>query len=198
MNAFHECRGVEQSSFEILMPYLAEATDDGRYVLTDKGRLAATIQQTHGDVIAQKNGEMVCIEVKAEEADLYGNAFLEEWSNRSRFNPGWLLKLETDFLFYHFIKDDRLYVFDFPDLQRWAFTSASHRTGFPGRLYDFNSKPQAKRQQRNDTWGRCVPLDVLCAEVKSKVINPRTGRTCETGAKNNEPQQPSMFGVGAR
>ena len=105
----------------------------------------------------------------------YGRLYLEEWSNRSRYNPGWLLKLETDYLFYHFIENDELYILDFPSLQRWAYVEPSLRTGFPGRLYDYDSRPQRKRVQRNDTWGRCVPIADLLAEVTSKVVNPRTG-----------------------
>ena len=177
MSAFDECREVEQRSFEILKPYFAEATDDGRYVLTDKGRLAAQLQQTIGDVIMQVNGEVVCVEVKAEESNLYQNFFLEEWSNRSRFNPGWLLKLDTDFLFYHFIESNELYVINFLRLKHWAFVERSIRTGMSGRLYDFDSKPQGKREQRNDTWGRCVPVRILVAEVGCKLVDPRTGKT---------------------
>jgi len=193
VSAFNDCRAVEQRSFDILKPYFAEATDDGRYVLTDKGRLAADLQQKYGDVVAQKNGDVVCIEVKAEESNHWGNFFLEEWSNRSRFNPGWLLKLDTDYLFYHFIESDELYILDFPKLQYWAFIEPGILTGFPGRLYDFPSKPQTKRVQRNDTWGRCVPIFQVLDGVSHKVVNPRTGGSAVPPPPPPVATQCSMF-----
>ncbi len=190
MNSFDKCRSVEARSFEILKPYFAEVTDDGRWVLTDKGQLSAQIQQAHGDVVMQKNGEMVFVEVKAEEGNYHGNFFIEEWSNRSRYNPGWLLKLDTDFLFYHFIEDDELYIFDFRALQYWAFCKPSKLTGHAGRLYDYRSALQGKYDQRNDTWGRLVPIVVLVQEVPCKLVNPRTGNAPEPV----RPAQTDLFG----
>jgi hypothetical protein len=38
----------------------------------------------------------------------------------------------------------------------------------PGRLYDFPERTQRRYAQRNDTWGRIVPVDVLAAEAGMK------------------------------
>ena len=172
MNAFDDARTVEAKSFAILMPWIEMSTDDGRYVLTEKGRLSRELQCLYGDVIAQVNGDVVCIEVKAEVEDKYGNFFLEEWSNRSRYTRGWLDKLDTDYLFYHFIKDDLLYVLNFPALRHWAFVSPGKKTGYPGRLYDYPSREQKKRAQMNDTWGRCARIADVLAEVPHEVRHP--------------------------
>lgn len=175
MNAFDDASEVSARSMEILIPLLRLRSHDGRFVLTDKGRLSKSLQETIGDALINRaNGDVVAVEMKAEEGNDYDNLFLEEWSNRSRFNRGWLDKLDTDVLLYHFLREDLLYVIDFQKLRAWAFLADSQRgTRNPGRLYDFQSKKQCRREQMNDTWGRCVPIDVIRAEVGYKLLRPQ-------------------------
>lgn len=144
-----------------LQPFLASISFDGRYVRTDKGRLARELQKSVGDVVfntLHDESELVSIEVKAEEENLHGNFFLETWSNRERFTPGWMLTLNADLLFYYFIRERALYVMRFQDLKRWAF---GQWRGEPGHLYEYPEKAHGKRAQPNLTMGRCVPIRVI-------------------------------------
>jgi hypothetical protein len=88
-------------------------------------------------------------------------------------------------LFYHFINQDRLVVVSLPALQRWAFCASSRNMSEPnsrgersrlhGRLWDFREVDQKSYEQKNDTWGRPVPISVLLAEVKPapKILSVR-------------------------
>lgn len=181
MNGFYNARLTEAKGMTILSPFLAEKSD-GHLVLLEKGPLARALQETLGDGIFQApTGRAWSVEIKVEEDDLYGNLFLEMWSNRNLehrerhiefgSNVGWMQKLRADLLLYYFLNPDKLYVLDLFRLQQWAF--GSKLTGQPGRIYAFPEKPQSKRSQANDTWGRCVPLTVLAKEVRYKLFYPR-------------------------
>lgn len=158
MNAFAAAKGVEARSMEILRPYVRARAWNGQYVTTAKGPLARDLQKSVGDMMFNSDAETVYgVEVKAEADCRHGNFFLETWSNRQRFTPGWMLNLNTDLLLYHFLAEDLLYRVPFEKLRKWAFHE--------GRIYDFPEKPQHKYQQLNDTWGRCVPIAVLEVEL---------------------------------
>jgi hypothetical protein len=70
----------------------------------------------------------------------------------------------ADFLFYYFLEDSegherrQLFIMHFPKLKNWAFQGQS-------RIHDFPLKPQREYVQLNDTWGRCVPIEVIRREV---------------------------------
>lgn len=189
MSAFDDARSVEARSLRMLRPFLEDLA--GRYVLTDKGRLARFLQETCGDLLFNDDsGRLWGVELKAELA-FTGNLFLETWSNRNLTdpqshadrgsNPGWLTKVRADLLFYHFVDSDRLYILNLYSLKRWAFKNRSQRglseragrirPEHPaGRIYDFPEREQRKYDQPNDTWGRCVPVSVLIDEM---AITPR-------------------------
>lgn len=170
MNAFPTCVAVEQESLARLHPYL-QYRSDGHYVLTHKGRLARLLQEQAGDVLLNdKAGTLWSLECKAERSNEHGNFFLESWSNKSRFNPGWFWKVDSDLLLYHFLNDDdeknrdEVYVMRLAELRAWAFeTESSGRW----RLCRWKERLQGKYEQRNDTWGFCVPIDAVLAGVKS-------------------------------
>jgi len=171
-NGFQQASLVAMESFKILQPLIASRADDGRYVTTDKGRLSRKLQESLGDIVMNKNGNVCCIELKAETKDT-GNLFLEEWSNRHWWNRGWMDKLDTDSLWYHTISVDRLLIVPFPELRAWAFTADSRFVSQGvGRMYDYKSRPQSRYEQMNDTWGRCVPIDVIKSEVGLVELNP--------------------------
>lgn len=171
MNSFDMARSVEAEAFVRLRPFLEEQADEGRYVVTDKGRLAPFVQEVIGDVIMNKDGRMWSIELKAERRHT-GNLFLETWSNRNLddpvshaqrgSNPGWLLKSRADLFMYYFIEADILYVISGFALQRWAFGFGDNA----GRIYSFPERKQSKYAQRNDTIGRTVEVSVLMREMK--------------------------------
>jgi hypothetical protein len=176
VNAFELGKNVEQKSRMILEPLL-EQTTDGRFVYTDKGRLAVEFQKKYGDVLIQekKTSAMWSIEVKAEEKSS-PNLFLEVWSNGERYNPGWMTTCEADLLFYHFIESDELYISKLPILKKWfhfgkGFKGINEFQYEPG-YKRFSMKMQKKYQQKNDTWGICVPVGVIEKEVGIKKINP--------------------------
>lgn len=170
MNAFEDACQVEAESLAILEPYLAAKSDGGKYVRTAKGRLAKELQRTYGDVLMQgAEGAVYAVELKAEQANKYGNVFLEEWSNRSRYKRGWMEDLRVDFLLYHFIESDELLVFDFQALKRWAYCCEK---GQIPNLYKYPMKPQGARNQMNDTWGVCVPISQIPDTVLVRRIKP--------------------------
>jgi len=179
MNDFQRCGAVEARSMAILIPFLSERAD-GRLVMTNKGTLSRHLQETIGDALMSiDEGKMWSVECKAEEENKYGNFFLETWSNKNLdtrsnharlgSNPGWLLKLRADLLFYHFLASDELYIINLFKLQQWAFGCS----GQPGRLYDYRpEKKQGKYAQLNDTWGICVPIADIDRDVGFRLVHP--------------------------
>ena len=159
--AFEQCRCVEQRAMNDLESFFRQMSWDGRFVITDKGRLSYKLQKTVGDVLinSQRTAETVGVEVKAEEENKHGNFFFETWSNRSRWKPGWMSGLDADVLCYYFIKEQELYLINLEKLRIWAFTLPERQR--TQNIYHFPEKPQSKYQQLNDTWGRCVPISVV-------------------------------------
>jgi hypothetical protein len=158
MNAFEAGKSVEQRSREILHPFIQQRAFNGQFVVTSKGPLARELQRSVGDLLYNTDAETVySAEMKAEEENKWGRFFLEMWSNREWFTPGWMIYLKTDLLLYHFLKEDLLYPIPFMALRKWAF----HR----GRIYAFPERQQSKYKQANDTWGRCVPIEILVREL---------------------------------
>lgn len=159
MNAFDEASKVEKRSLEILRPFIQQRAFNGQYVVTSKGPLARDLQKRVGDVLFNSDASTVySVEIKAEQENKYGNFFLETWSNRSRFTPGWMVTLQADLLLYHFVEQDELYRIPFQKLKRWAWQSGGH-----GGIYKYPERCQSKYEQKNDTWGRCVPISDLTA-----------------------------------
>lgn len=172
MNAFVQACRVEDQSWDVLEPYLKARAFDGRFVRTAKGPLALELQRSVGDVLINSNREAVtCIEVKAEQK-YTGNVFLERWSNRSRFTPGWFETLKTDLLWYHFLDQDIVYEFHFEKLRKWMYWHDGR--GFPIS----NRFPQAEQkqyEQQNDTWGYIVPLrELKAAGLERHSFKPET------------------------
>jgi hypothetical protein len=179
MNPFVQACSVETQGRVILEPFLLEKSD-GRFVLFDKGPLAKALQETSGDgVFSIKGDREYFVEMKVEEEHT-GNLFLETWSNRNLkdrdnharlgSNPGWLHKQVADLLLYYFLDTDRLYIFDLFKLKRWAFV-APGKNGHPGRIWDYPEREQRRRNQRNDTHGRLVPLTDLVVEPGYRLVS---------------------------
>jgi hypothetical protein len=183
MSSYDQCNSVAARSLALLIPFLDEF--QGRWVVTDKGRLAPYLQSIVGDLIFNNsNNRLYTVELKADDTDRR-NVFIETWSNRNLDDvrnrdvgrkPGWFLTLSADLLFYHFVKQDRLVTFNLPALQRWGFCQESRnwsepndqneRTRLNGRIFDFRETRQKQWDQKNDTWGRPVPVATLIREVK--------------------------------
>jgi hypothetical protein len=178
MSAFNQARAVEAKGLAILLPMIEERAYDGRFVLCNKGPLSKRLQETVGDVIFNSDKDRVwTVEIKIEQT-FTGNLFLETWSNKNLddrlnhaehgSNPGWLIKLVSDLLFYYFIDTDDLFIIDVFKLQQWAFGSGQT----PGRIYQYREVKQGKFNQKNDTWGRLVPLQIIEKNVGFRLIHP--------------------------
>lgn len=177
-NAFEQACRVEIDSRAIIEPLLERHTN-GRFVYTDKGRLAKEFQAKYGDLLIQeKRGkEMLAVEMKAERKSS-PNLFLEIFSNGSRYKPGWMLGNEADLLFYHFLDADDLYIIKLPDLKNWFWFGIGPMRASGKRLHylpaymRWKHKQQKQYNQMNDTWGVLVPLANIAMEVGMKKVNP--------------------------
>jgi hypothetical protein len=166
VRVFELCTEIEKRGLRELEPFIKSTfCADGRYVRIEKSQLAKELQKTAGDLLinCRINGALQSIEVKVEEKNGHGNLFLELWSNRSRGTHGWMHYSKADWLFYYFLAEHDLYVIDFPQLKHWAFETP----GYSGArsIDDFPLRKQTKHFQFNDTWGVCVPIQVIKRSV---------------------------------
>lgn len=155
MSSYRSCLAMEAKGRRILEDFLAMRCG-GRFVVTDKGPMSYELQKTAGDALANDSkGEVYGIEFKIEQQDCCGNLFLETWSNRQfdRRNPGWMLTLTTDYLWYYFFDSDDLYWIDFRKLWDWSFVQ--------GNIYRYPERTQSKNRQLNVTAGRTVPIEEI-------------------------------------
>lgn len=167
MNAFDSARNVERRSANIIRPLLSHLALRGQFVETDKGVLAPLLQRIAGDYMLnsrKRDGALVGIEVKAEEANKFSNFYFETWSNKQGGTEGWLKTLNAEFLLWHFVDDDELYTMFLPRVRAWLINDGNARR--------FPEKPQRKRSQLNDTWGLCVPIATVEAEVGYMFCRP--------------------------
>lgn len=157
MNAYNDACKVEAEGVEDICRFLSQQLGSGKFILISKGKLAKDIQKKHGDCMIETNsGYMQFIEFKVENKTT-GNLFLEVWSNKSRRTTGWMFHLNTDYLFYYFLDSRKLYVFDFDELALWAFGSREQKAN----IWRYREVPQSAYSQKNDTWGRIVPIQAL-------------------------------------
>lgn len=181
MSGYKESCGVERIAMDSLVPFIEKFADNGRIVRIENGALAEPLQKIAGDVLVECQGKingvqtrvLKGIEIKAEERHT-GNLFLETWSNKNlddAFNhaqigskEGWLKTIRADCLWYYFLDTGDLYVIDLLRLKQWAFGVNEK----PGNIYRFKEVPQKKYNQKNDTYGRLVPIEVLKKEVGVK------------------------------
>ena len=174
MNAFADACLVEQRDMSVLLPFLESRAYRGQVIQVAKGPLARHFQRSFGDLlIATGPGAVASVEIKVQRR-WTGNLFLEVWSNRNLDDrgshiergstPGWLVTCRADVVGFHFLDADTVLFLPLFRLQQWAFGVGDQ----PGRIYAFPERTQRRYAQRNDTWGRIVPVDVLAAEVGMK------------------------------
>jgi hypothetical protein len=162
---FDDCRIIEAHGLKDVVDFVARSASTSRFVLTDKGPLSKVLQTTAGDIIANGIDDQVWgIEVKVEQENRTGNFFLETWSNLSpgRIKAGWMKTLQSDLLFYYFMAQRDLFCIDFHKLQRWAFVPNDRGRA---RIHDFPERLQSRHDQLNRTYGACVPIEIVHAEV---------------------------------
>lgn len=149
-NAFEKASEIEKLAEADLLPYMEAVWPDCIYYVT---RHHPIVQKVCGDLLVTRRGQAKYIELKAEQQDNHGNFFIEMWSNRARYTQGWFHTCQADWLWYYFLRERALYIWAMGELKEWA----------RNRLLDFPEAKQKKYDQKNDTWGRLVPIEVLRA-----------------------------------
>jgi hypothetical protein len=116
-------------------------------------------------------GKEIRVELKCERRHT-GNLFLETWSNKafSRARDGWMFTCKSDLLWYFFRDTLDLYAVDFPRLWEWAF-GPPDRGG--GNIYRHPER-HTVCDQKNHTWGHCVPVNVLVAQCGMERVSLKT------------------------
>ena len=190
---------VEERGRAIILPFLKSRSHDGQLVVFNKGALMRHVQERIGDFAFNSDADrFYTVEMKVEQTHT-GNLFLETWSNKnlenrqSHFergsNPGWMLKSTAELLFYYFLDNDHLYIIDLLELQRWAFGVDEAQ---PQMLRpQYREVRQGRYHQRNDTWGRLVPIyDIRNAltERHFKLVYPKQIEMFEAADETGLPE----------
>ena len=167
-NAFQVAQEIESDGIKLLLPLLNKFAFSGKLVHIGDGRRAEELQKVVGDFcLTGHDDKLYTVEVKVDTRDETGNLFLETWSNKQRFTPGWMVTGNFDVLLYHFINIDMVLSINFQKLKGWAFGT----DGMKGRVYDFREVKQNRFDQKNDTHGRIVPITIIEKEVGIKIYD---------------------------
>ena len=186
MSAFQSGKKVESDAYQRLKPLISKWSDNGQFILTDKGPMSKLLQEIVGDLAMNRGGEVFSIELKAEVKNR-GNIFFEEWSNypcdeKTIPNPGWGRKSNATFIWYYFLDTDDLYIFRRLTLQQWVYGNrVPTQAGFAdiitgGVIFDpqhqkqIQQKVQNKYDQLNTTVGLIIPISFVTARVKHKHV----------------------------
>lgn len=154
MTEYERSCEVEASGLKLLVPHLKNCCFDGELILFDAGPSKVSLQSVGDAVMRSKwSGQVLTLEFKFERAEHFGNFFLETWSNRARFKPGWFLMCQADILVYQFNSEQLAFLMKLHELRAWAYQG--------DLLYGYPEKRQSKYSQRNDTWGRPIPISAV-------------------------------------
>jgi hypothetical protein len=179
LRRYEDCRRIEAIGIKMAERFLER--HGAQFVLVHGGQTAKFLQQIAGDIIAKlprNTNRYWAIEVKTERSKRWGNIFLEWFSNRNLEDRashgyrgskmGWFAELRSDLLWYQFIDEQEIHVFDLFALQRWAlWTSPTDKNDRSPALFGYPLKPEGLTDQKNDTWGFCVKLEHI-ATVPAK------------------------------
>lgn len=146
---------IEKLAEADLLPYMEAKWPQCIFYPTRHHRI---VQKVCGDYLASQKGKARYIEIKAEKENIWGNVFIETWSNKSRRTLGWFHACQADWLWYYFLASRELYIWQMVHLRQWARSLAEN--GQP-RLFTYPEKQQRRYEQLNDTWGHPVPMSVL-------------------------------------
>lgn len=187
MSAFQSGKQVESDAYQRLRPLIAHWSDNGQFVVTDKGPMSKLLQEMVGDLAMNRGGDVLSLELKAEVKNR-GNFFFEEWSNYPRNettvpNPGWGRKTNATFIWYYFLDTDDLYIFRRLTLQHWLYGSVfpADKQGLVdvvdgGVIYNpehrdkIRQKVQGKYNQLNTTVGFIIPISFVTSRVRHKHV----------------------------
>lgn len=162
MSSFDHCKELGERGIREIMPLIESLYDFEKIEVVPPD---IELQFQDGDVVViLQGGGRVTIEAKTEE-DWTSRLYLEEHSNLSTGNRGWMHKSKAKLLFYYFLDRKLVYVIDLERLQRWAIDDDDTMEEPKGNRTRLPLKKQGTHDQLNDTWGYCVPIDVIRKEV---------------------------------
>ena len=156
---------IEQDGEELINRFLKRFFEEVIPFPTD------TVQEL-GDYtcISYKYGKRT-VEVKNDTREVPENFFFESWSNKSSGKRGWAYKMKFDILIYYFQRAGDIYLMSHVnDLKKHLFTN--------NRIESYKEVPQTKYRQRNDSYGRLIPISELaqfgwCFRYRWFVLNPK-------------------------
>lgn len=152
MNPFTQAQTVEEMAMRHILPWLASMSERVEPV-----EASEFLQRHWGDIIQVcKDKTVRSIELKAEAKDKFGNFFFELFSNKKEpfYTLGWIFTCKSQWLFYFFVEDLRLYVINMAKLRAWLFGEGAE----PGNWRKYPERLQGKYDQLNQTTGLCVPI----------------------------------------
>ena len=159
MTAFSACLAVEQKSKRLLLPFVLE-----RFGHAPEEVPHTYDAQTQGDwIVTRQDGYRFYVELKAE-AETTGNLFLETVSNWHTTRYGWLLTSHADWLWYHFLDTNWLYLIPMGALREWFWGDQDDVDA--GACERYREVSQQKHEQGNLTKGFLVPANDVMREVR--------------------------------
>lgn len=166
MNSFEKGCMVEKQGMNVLLPYIESKAYQGRVVPLFGNAQNKELQQ-YGDILmGTEINKYITIDLKIENR-FTGNFFIETWSNKSRFNQGWIYKCRSDRIFYYFLdKPEILYSIVTEKFKEWLFASVGNKP----RLFSFSEVKQSKYDQMNDTWGVIIPVEAALSSNSVKAV----------------------------
>ena len=158
MTAYDDCLTVEAKGQQVISKWLIS---QGCTVVFNNHDARGAEFQSFGDliVVRPEKDKHELVELKIEETNRHGNLFIETWSNKNWWNPGWIVKTKADWLFYYFIEQDELYQLKIEKLRKFIFST--NETGRVDAFAKYQEKPHQKYKQPNQTCGLCVPITDL-------------------------------------
>jgi hypothetical protein len=166
MNSFERGCKVEKNGMDVLLPFIISRAYQGRVVPLFGNAQNKELQQ-YGDILMNtESDKYITIDLKIENR-FTGNFFIETWSNKSRFNQGWVYKCKSDRIFYYFLDKPEIFYSIFVEkFKAWLFESVGNKP----RLFSFIEAKQSKYDQMNDTWGVIIPIDVALGSNSVKAV----------------------------
>ncbi len=163
MRTIDATREIERQGRVLVTPLLMRSARDGRVRWTDDLPNAEALQRSVGDALLFGRDREYGIEIKTEESNRHGNAFLETHSNLpdagTPYRPGWLYTLVgADILVYLFLDSQECWAMPFAALRRWLFYHPETTKSIASMYHE---RRQEKHVQLNETWGLCVPWQHL-------------------------------------
>lgn len=155
MTAYEDCLQTEDAGQHIIRDWLKSF---GCTVVFNLNDTRGAEFQSYGDLIVKRphSDKHELVELKIEKTNAHGNLFIETWSNKSWFNPGWIYKSKAELLFYYFLEQDELYTMNMVDLKKFVFSVNDN--GQLSAFGKYKERQQSKHSQPNLTCGLCVPI----------------------------------------